>query len=318
MNFRLPKIFLLAVAAMASWDTFHADPAGATPVTVTFNFNLTCAVNAGAGGCGGSNLDGPDGNIRFFTGSDGSTTVHAEAWSFTGNTDLSGTTNDYNNTAETAWLGQYLDTTTPFTSSGLGVTNRDSQGSDFTSLCKNASSCTSNGGDGTGSNNQHTMDDVGRLDFITFLFNRKVNLYSFLLDAFTQNSLGPDSDIQVWVGNLATATDAGVATAVNNKLITDFTLSAALGGLGLTNATNTGSDDRTASFASVSPTLTGNFIILAPYPQAGSYNDMLKVSTMTTTVPEPPTVFSMLGGLLGLFALIFFSRRRPDLNSSQR
>lgn len=63
----------------------------------------------------------------------------------------------------------------------------------------------------------------------------------------------------MYVGNLAKATDAGVVTAVNGKPLTNFS------SFGLTYATKRG--DRTATF---SPTLTGNFFVLMPYPYADS------------------------------------------------
>jgi hypothetical protein len=218
--------------------------------------------------------------------------VHAQAWSFTADKQTSAPGTESNNAAQIAWLGQWLDTSSPFNSSGLGVTNQDSQ----------KSSSLGSTGDGSGSNNQHTMDNVGRIDFITFLFNRTVRLDQVLLDAFAQDSFGPDSDIVVYMGTLAGGTDAHVYTAINTKLLSELNF---LTGPTANNTTN--GADRWASFNAPYP--TGNFLIIMPATSSDK-DDLIKIAALKVKVPEPMTLALFGAGLLALGVLRRQRKRR--------
>lgn len=135
-----------------------AGMAGAQPAQAAYiywSFAGGCTVNCG--------LDGPDGNTRTFTASDGMTTVTVSAFSLTGNS---------NDEFETAFLGHY--------SYGLGVTNQD---------------------EGAGYSGRHTLDNVGRLDVMVFHFSDKIEPVAAFLYPFVSGGEGPDTDMTAWIGN---------------------------------------------------------------------------------------------------------------------
>jgi hypothetical protein len=215
--------------------------------------------------------------------------VHASAWSFTASAPSGGT----DNAAQIAWLGQWLDTSgPPYLNYGLGVTNKDDS---------------SSGGDGSGSNSQHTNDNVGRYDFIAFLFNRTVDLGGVLLDAFSYGSLGPDSDITVYMGNLAGGTDTAVYNAINQKLLSE--LNFLTGPVNNNVNTNTSSADRWAMFND--PSLTGNLLIVLASTSSSDRDDLIKIGGLKVyDAPEPGTLALLGAGLAGLVGLGAFRRRR--------
>lgn len=110
---------------------------------------------------GNSATDGTDGNTRSYT-VDG-VTVSARAVSR--HVDSKG-----NVMWETAWLGAY--------GGGLGVTDR---------------------GEGTGSGNAHTVDNVGRLNYVIFQFSQDV-----VVDKTFLGYVVGDSDLTAWIGSSST------------------------------------------------------------------------------------------------------------------
>ena len=144
-----------ALAAVLMCGMAMAQPAQAG--MIYWNFGHGCSLHCG--------LDGPDGNTRTFTASDGATSATVSAWSFTGNA---------NTQLETAFLGRFW--------SGLGVTNRH---------------------EGNGGNGMHTLDNVGRLDIMAFFFSTTIEPTAALLYPYRTGGLGPDSDITVWIGQAA-------------------------------------------------------------------------------------------------------------------
>ena len=274
-------------------------------------------------------LDGPDdgcgssgqpacssaaGNSRNFTATDDSSlNVTVRAWSMTANSTGSGS--GFNDKSQDAFLGFY--------SGGLGVTNRDAVGSSITDR-GTSSSTAGNGGDGDGSSSQHTMDNVGRLDFMTFFFNKSVRLDSVAMNAFTCCGFSgdPDTDIQVYVGNAvdgpdanATITDADVVAMIANKTLVDLDTLLDEPGLPDEPFANDGASaaSRTALFAGLP---FGNLIVLMPNKDEGlDSEDMIKVAGMGVTtdtpdisVPEPMTGALFAGSLFGLA----WARRRAE------
>ena len=120
---------------------------------------------------GSSATDGTDGNSRSYT--DGLTGVSVTARAFSQD---KGT-----NTWQNAFLGAY--------GGGLGVTDSS---------------------EGTGGNNTHTVDNVGRNNYIVLQFSQAV-----LVDKAYLGYVVGDSDAQIWVGNSASA-----ITTMNNSVLT--------------------------------------------------------------------------------------------------
>lgn len=194
--------------------------------------------------------------------SSGGITVQASAFS-------------YNvNTLEQAYLGWY--------SSGLGVTNK---------------------GEGDGStSNSHTLDNVGRSDFIALVFSTAVNISSARLTPFLVSSDPRDNDAFVSYTSLAGAYTSPnpTALALNNAVFGTLQTS----GYNVT-GNNTSPYDTSLNSAGK----FGNvWVIGAARPNPDSNDDGFKLSaiTVTTAVPEPATWAMMLVG----FGLIGAALRR--------
>ncbi|MCC7192405.1 MAG: hypothetical protein IT444_06430 [Phycisphaeraceae bacterium] len=172
---------------------------------------------------GSSSLDGTDGNIRTFSA--GGVSVKASAWSRE-----KGSGDNWS----AAYLGSY--------GGGLGVTDS---------------------GEGSGGSNSHTVDNVGRDNYVLFEFDQSVVVDS----AFLGYVVG-DSDLRVWIGN---ATDP-----YNNHLsLNDATLA----GLGFTelNLASNG-NTRTADFNSGN--LAGNVLVIAASPDDTTPDDYFKIDQL--------------------------------------
>jgi hypothetical protein len=140
-----------------------------------------------------------------------------------------------------AYLGAY--------SGGLGVTD---------------------GIEGNGSNDTHTVDNVGLLNFVSFRFSETV-----IVDQAYLGYVVDDSDLTIWVGNVAGAYD-----------IANFNLSdAILSGLVTELNTTSSSSPRTADFNGGN--VAGNVLIIAARTTSGdSYQDRFKIKTVKVDKPE--------------------------------
>jgi hypothetical protein len=118
---------------------------------------------------------------------------------------------------QSAYLGAF--------GSGLGVTDRS---------------------EGDGSGDRHTVDNIGRENFVVFRFNQDV-----IVDKAFLGYVVGDSDISVWIGN--------VADAFN----TSFSLNTSvLNSLGFTEVNDTGSGS--ARWADINAgNLSGNVLVIA-------------------------------------------------------
>ena len=195
-------------------------------------------------GC--SALDGPDGNERTFTAAGGEIlTVRTFT---TTNTNGSGN-------FIASFLGRY--------GGGLGTTAP---------------------GDGNGSNNRHTVDNLGTDDLVVFQFPSSSYIpASVFLSAFG------DTDFIAFVGG-------------NGKTFSDFTsLSyATLAANGFTQYTlpnaqldnpGTGSVSRTAGLNQTALNLSGSFLIIgANVEPTNSEEDMFKIKTLVADLPQPQQI----------------------------
>jgi len=132
-----------------------------------------------------------------------------------------------------AYLGRY--------SGGLGVTDTS---------------------EGTGSGNTHTVDNLGRENYILFAFSQAVTVDT----AFLGYVVG-DSDVKVWIGN------------ANNAFTNPYTLSNAfMGSLGTVEVNLGAGSTRTADINAGNA--TGNILVIAANVGEASPNDQFKIAEL--------------------------------------
>jgi serine-aspartate repeat-containing protein C/D/E len=190
---------------------------------------------------GSSATDGCDGNTRTYTDALTGVSVTASAFSQTKGT----------NTWQDAWLGAY--------SGGLGVTDSS---------------------EGSGSGNTHTVDNVGRNNYVVLQFSQSVKLDQAYL-GYVVN----DSDMQVWIGNSATS-----ITSMSNSVLSSMSFSEV--------NTTTLSSARWADLNAGG--VTGNVVIIAADTTDTSPEDYFKVDKVAVCAPDcgPPVAKASLGNLV--------------------
>ncbi len=140
----------------------------------------------------------------------------------------------------TAYLGRYA--------GGLGVTD---------------------GSEGTGSGNSHTVDNIGRNNYILFEFSQLVTVTSAFI-----GYVSGDSDLRVWVGT------------VNDPFNLHYDLSDSfLSNLGFTEVSLGGSTTRTANFNAGK--VAGNVFVIAANTGESSPNDQFKVAELGICADVP-------------------------------
>ncbi|HAM23849.1 MAG TPA: hypothetical protein DCQ04_16600, partial [Actinobacteria bacterium] len=190
---------------------------------------------------GSSATDGCDGNTRTYTDALTGVSVTASAFSQTKGT----------NTWQDAWLGAY--------SGGLGVTDSS---------------------EGSGSGNTHTVDNVGRNNYVVLQFSQSVKLDQAYL-GYVVN----DSDMQVWIGNSDTS-----ITSMSNSVLSSMSFSEV--------NTTTLSSARWADLNAGG--VTGNVVIIAADTTDTSPEDYFKVDKVAVCAPDcgPPVAKASLGNLV--------------------
>ena len=189
---------------------------------------------------GNSSTDGSDGNTRSYTDSTTGVSVTARAFS-----QVKGS-----NTFESAYLGVY--------GGGLGVTDKY---------------------EGSGSDSSHTVDNVGKNNYIVFQFSQAVEVDKAFL-----GYVSGDSDIQIWVGN-----SSSTLTSINSSTLS----SASFTELNTTSSSGTRWADLNAS------EVKGNIFIIAADTTTSSPNDYFKLEQLgvcvPVTTPPQPTVKGSIG-----------------------
>jgi len=181
---------------------------------------------------GGSATDGTDGNSRTYTDALTGVSVTARAFSQSKLAD-----NTPTNTWQTAWLGAYR--------GGLGVTDSS---------------------EGTGSGNTHTVDNVGRNNYVVLQFSQNVKLDQAYL-GYVVN----DSDMKVWIGN-----SASTITTMDNSVLSSMSFSEV--------NTTTLSSARWADLNAGG--VTGNVVIIAADTTDTSPEDYFKVDQVSVCAPD--------------------------------
>ncbi len=116
--------------------------------------------------------------------------------------------------------------------------------------------------EGTGSGNTHTVDNLGRNNYILFEFSQGVTIDTAFL-----GYVAGDSDIRVWIGN------------ANNAFNNHYTLSDSfLSGLGFSEVNVGGGSTRTADLNAGH--LTGNILVISANTGDTSPNDQFKIAEL--------------------------------------
>ncbi|MBK1657556.1 SdrD B-like domain-containing protein [Paracraurococcus ruber] len=125
-------------------------------------------------------------------------------------------------------------------------------------------------GEGTGGNNSHTVDNVGRDNYVLFRFDQNV-----VVDKAALGYVVNDSDLKIWIGNI------GNAFSTTTKL-TDAVLTS----LGFTELNETTSSSaRTADFNAGK--VTGNVLVIAANTGELTPNDYFKIQNLTVQAAGP-------------------------------
>ncbi len=207
-------------------------------------------------------------NGRIFTAGSGSEaiSVRASAW----------TLNTTNNTISASTLGVY--------SNGLGVINSQ---------------------EGNGSGNSHTIDNLNRIDFIIFQFNKKVVLGDATFTAYKQSGYNyTDTDATIGRNNTATAWNSTLSLSSLTNL---NSLIPTANRYGSGNVGTQGSNTR-----NIDPLLySGNvWLVGSAFSNPDSKIDSFKLNYLNYTtkmpVPEPATWMMMIAG----FGMVGSAMRR--------
>lgn len=231
----MKKSVMLAALAVVGFAGQHAHAA------VDWTINMTT----------GSNTDPAPayGNTRTYAS--GAKAVTASAFSATGGTSTTSSSNvsRNSNTIETAYLSIY----TP--ASGLGVVNRDGNNSSSVANDRSASETDLNEFINNGS--EHSMDNEGRSDVMLLTFTEQIALQSLKL-----GWANTDSDVFVlaWSGAGAFSSASQLAGKTFAQIATDTANDPGNGWTLITNLSNVGSSNA-ASFNTATPVFSSYWLI---------------------------------------------------------
>jgi hypothetical protein len=128
------------------------------------------------------------------------------------------------------------------------------------------------GSEGNGANNTHTVDNVGRDNYVLFEFSETV-----VVDSAFLGYVVDDSDLTVWIGSIPNA-------FTNHQTLSD----AVLAGLGFTEVNLTDlASTRTANLNAGN--LAGNVLVIAAWTGDDTPDDRFKIEKVTVRQPQPGT-----------------------------
>ncbi len=163
-----------------------------------------------------------------------------------------------------------------------------------------------NGNEGNGSGNSHTMDNLGSVDFIVLQFDKKVTLSDATFTAFQQTGYNyTDTDATIGWANTATPWNSDLNLAGNVSILNSLIPTAQRYASGNTGTKDTNTRD-------IDPLLySGNvWIVSAAMTNPDSYIDSFKFNSLNYTtkmpVPEPATWMMMIAG----FGMVGSTMRR--------
>lgn len=230
--------------------------AGAAVAVLAFAGSAHAAAYSWSFTGGNSSSTGSVGNTRDFTSSPAGISLTASAYYATSNS----------SNIQAAYLGHY--------SPGLGVTNTGT--SQFPQ-------------------DDHTVDNSGRIDLVLFQFAQAIDIDSIILTSYG------DADIKVWFGSNFTG-----GTINGDFGLTD------LGSFSCSSSCNGNGEVQT--YGNVNPAnLTGTYLLVAAEPSQD--NDEFKIRGLTASYNPPsnvaePGTLALLG--LGLAGLGAATRRKRN------
>jgi hypothetical protein len=162
--------------------------------------------------------------------------------------------------------------------------------------------------DNGGDNNQHTIDNEGRRDFVILQFDKPVALMTARFNTYSVLGYPKDSDATIKYGWSDVAWDSSISSLINNK--NESMLNGLFDGsyTSLSPSNNGASNTR-----NINPNLHWGdiWLIGADFTNSDHKIDGFKITNLAV-IPEPATWAMMIGGF-GFVGAVARRRARPQL-----